>query len=119
MSLSNWMAVAIVAGLPLVAAAQDKTKKTDPANPDEAVPTAVYESAFKNYQPMKESSESPDKIWRAANDEVGRIGGHVGSIKEETSPQESPALATPSQKEAQKSESTPAGHGAHQNHGGK
>lgn len=29
---------------------------------------------------MADDQASPDKAWRAANDEVGRLGGHAGHI---------------------------------------
>ncbi|MGQ0509981.1 MAG: hypothetical protein ACT4P9_05145 [Betaproteobacteria bacterium] len=54
-----------------------------PARPDPADPKAVaparpaYESAFKGYRPQTE----PDPVrWRGANDEAGRLKGHVGQV---------------------------------------
>lgn len=108
------MALSLVAALPLVAAAQDKSQPADPANPAEAVSAPLYDSAFKTYQPLNESSESPAKTWRAANDEVARIGGHVGSIKEDAAAAES---SVPSKSPSDKTpEAAPVGHGAHQKH---
>ncbi|MGQ0526013.1 MAG: hypothetical protein ACT4P8_20400 [Betaproteobacteria bacterium] len=47
----------------------------DPARSDTRVPDAKYESAFQNYVPYR---EQPLATWREVNDEVGRVGGHVG-----------------------------------------
>lgn len=38
---------------------------------------AQYDSAFTGYRPY---TEEPVADWRAVNDEVGRIGGHVGIV---------------------------------------
>jgi hypothetical protein len=38
-------------------------------------PPAQYESAFAGYVPYREEKLAP---WREVNDEVGRVGGHVG-----------------------------------------
>lgn len=55
--------------------AQPFSKIPDPARPDTRVPDAQYESAFQNYVPYR---EQPLATWREVNDEVGRVGGHVG-----------------------------------------
>ena len=36
-----------------------------------------YDSAFTAYQPYR---EQPVADWRAVNEEVGRIGGHIGIV---------------------------------------
>ena len=73
------MAMAI---LSLHAFAQEKPKK-HPSDAD-APPTAfTYQSAFERYRPPPEPQETPDKLWRAANDEMGKLGGHMGHIKDE------------------------------------
>lgn len=99
------MALSLVATLPLVTNAQDKPIAADPANPAEAVSAPLYESAFKTYQPMAETSETSDKVWRTANDEAARIGGHMGAIKDD-------AAAPPNETTG----AAPAAHGAHQKH---
>lgn len=44
----------------------------DPTAADSPAPPAQYKSPFKDYRPLGEDKRIP---WRAANDEVGRIGG--------------------------------------------
>lgn len=67
----------------------------DPANAAALASSIQYQSPFRDYRPMGE-----DKLtsWKAANEEVGKIGGwrvySRESIKaNETVPAESPALA--------------------------
>jgi hypothetical protein len=55
--------------------AQPVPKMADPARPNTRVPDAQYESAFQHYVPYR---EQPLATWREVNDEVGRVGGHVG-----------------------------------------
>ena len=57
----------------LQAAAQQPA--ASPADPRAPAPPARYESVFSTYQPFQEPAVAP---WRALNDEVGRIGGHIG-----------------------------------------
>jgi hypothetical protein len=61
-----YAAIASIAG---TAAAQQVAPKPS------AQAAVTYESAFIRYQPYKEEAVAD---WRAVNDEVGRIGGHVG-----------------------------------------
>lgn len=98
MQLAHWVAIATLAALPFAAAhAQERAKTPDPTDPGAAVRSAAYESAFNGYQAANETSEPPEKLWRTVNDEMGRLGGHVGHTK-------APAAH----------ESMPAGHGMHQ-----
>ena len=48
-----------------------------PPAADAAAPTPAtsYRSAFDGYRPFKEEAVTD---WRALNEEVGRVGGHVG-----------------------------------------
>jgi len=46
-----------------------------PADPRAAVPAPAYASAFSGYRPFRDEPPAP---WRAVNDEVARIGGHLG-----------------------------------------
>lgn len=70
------------AKLASVPSAQDKDKPADPSNPSETVPGSVYQSAFSSYQAASESTQASDKIWRAANDEMARLGGHAGQTSD-------------------------------------
>ena len=49
-----------------------------PADPAAPAPAVKYESAFADYRPHREEKLAP---WREVNDEVGRIGGHVGMFR--------------------------------------
>ncbi|MCC7599153.1 hypothetical protein IGS61_16800 [Janthinobacterium sp. FW305-129] len=67
-----------LAVLPLAAAAQS------PSAPQEAqasVPATTYRSAFTGYRPAAEEDATPDQIWRAVNNKVGKAGGHMGMMK--------------------------------------
>ncbi|RJG05057.1 hypothetical protein D3870_02610 [Noviherbaspirillum cavernae] len=72
--------MALLASLPFSAAAQQKQHQSDPADADASVPATAYESAFKNYQTASEEQESPDKAWRAANNEMEKLRGHAGHV---------------------------------------
>ena len=80
------------------AAAQTATRP-DPADSKAAVPARAYESAFKDYRPYADPEVAR---WRQANEEMGRLGGHVGHVPREIGP------ARPGAKP-----SAPAGHGGH------
>lgn len=59
-----------------------------PADPQMKGPPTTYQSVFEKQPPGPE--ESP---WRAANDEAGRLGGHVGQLRESQEPAAAPAPA--------------------------
>ncbi|MBX3662447.1 MAG: hypothetical protein KF804_08360 [Burkholderiales bacterium] len=59
-------------------AAAQQTERKHPADPSAAVPAPVHSSAFSGYQPL--GSEKPGP-WRELNDEVARIGGHIGILR--------------------------------------
>jgi hypothetical protein len=81
MSYSNWLAVAAAALLPQAILAQPSSQP-DPANPQTAVVASpAYSSAFVNYRSANEDGDTPDKSWRAANEEMQRPGGHAGHLK--------------------------------------
>ena len=48
---------------------------TEPSHAGARVPETKYDSAFRNYAPYREQPLAP---WRDVNDEVGRVGGHIG-----------------------------------------
>lgn len=108
MQLAHWVAIATLAALPLAATAQEKSKNPDPADPAAAVRSVPYESAFTGYQAVSEANESPEKLWRTVNDEMGRLGGHVGHTRQ------TPTAPDSMSKDMPKSEPMPAGHGMHQ-----
>lgn len=73
-ALAAWIAV------PIAAIAQQTQPQHSPTDSTALVPAASYESAFKNYRAASEDNKTPDKVWRAANDEMGSLGGHAGHI---------------------------------------
>jgi hypothetical protein len=79
MSPGHWMAIAALLAAPIATTAQEK--RADPTDPSAAAAPYRYESAFRRYQPVSETEESPAQAWRAANDEMGRLGGHAGHVK--------------------------------------
>lgn len=54
--------------------------RPDPADPAARVPDTAYRSAFEDYRKHELSRQTP---WREANDQVGRIGGHVGVLRDQ------------------------------------
>ena len=78
MSFSLRLAIAGLALLPLAALAQ--AIQQHPADAHAVVPAASYISAFNNYRPATDQAATPDKLWRAANDEVQNPAGHAGHI---------------------------------------
>lgn len=57
------------------ALAQPVPARTHPADPDAAAPAPAYRSAFEGYRPFRDETPLP---WRGVNEEVARIGGHLG-----------------------------------------
>lgn len=68
-----FMLLACVAG----SAAAQATARPDPADPKAAVPARPYEPAFKDYRPYVDPEVAR---WRQSNEEMGRLGGHVGHV---------------------------------------
>jgi hypothetical protein len=81
------------------AVAAQQPARPDPADPKAAVPAQRYESVFKTYRPYADSELAR---WREANEEVGRLGGHVGHVPNAAQPRK-PAPQVPAQ----------SGHGGH------
>lgn len=49
----------------------------DPADPSAPVPGIVYVSALADSAPAPTTAPTPDKLWRAANDQVGAQSNHA------------------------------------------
>lgn len=49
-----------------------------PTDPSAPAPRVTYNSAFEGYHGHR---EEPPADWRAVNDEVGRVGGHIGIFR--------------------------------------
>lgn len=88
------MVAATAAGL---AAAQQP--RPDPGDPKAKAPEVAYRSAFETYRRYSEPEVSG---WREMNEEVRRIGGHVGIAREKPHPTKPGAKPDPD-----------AGHGGH------
>jgi hypothetical protein len=95
MSFSHWFTVAALALLPAMlppaASAQQPLQQPDPADANAPVPASGYVSAFKNYRAAADEKASPDKVWRAANEEVQSQGEHAGHMKDPGPGNASPA----------------------------
>lgn len=115
MSFAHRTAVAVMAAIPLLAKAQ----AADPANPAANVAAPRYNSAFKAYQPFTETGEAPGQGWRAANEEMARLKGHVGHINEAGAREAAPSASSSLPKDAPKPPAPPSSHGMHHGHGGK
>ena len=50
----------------------------EPTDPAAATPPVKYQSVFEGYRSYR---EEPIVDWRALNEEVGRVGGHVGIFR--------------------------------------
>lgn len=64
----------------------------DPRAPGAKVPPVTYRSAFEEYRPYREQEIAS---WRAVNEEVARVGGHIGAIKNVEKPETSQAEEKP------------------------
>lgn len=101
MTLEQCLAIGVLASLPFAAIAQPAPQKADPLSATATAPESAYVSAFKDYRAATDEQATPDKAWRAANDEVARLGGHAGHVRSDA-----PATSSPAQ-------SSPANHGKH------
>lgn len=119
MSITRWLAIATVTFTPITFAAQDRPHSGDPNDPNAAATPFAYESTFASYRAAPETDETPNKAWRAANDEMGRLGGHAGHIKNSVSsapaasmnPSRPASNDTPDQPKAMSADHS--GHGMH------
>lgn len=72
------------------AAAQDVARPAS-ADAGQAARAPAYESAFRDYRPYADPEPAR---WRDVNDEVGRLGGHVGHVPR-VAPRATPGAAKP------------------------
>ena len=77
MKHAHWL---LLAALAAGAAGAQTGARPDPADPNARVPETVYRSSFDGYRTHELSKQTP---WRDANQEVGRVGGHVGILREQ------------------------------------
>lgn len=81
MSFKQWLVLAAWALLPL-AAAQEKHSPITPRTAASSGGSMEYQSAFADYRAFTEEGATPDKQWRSANEEMGKLGGHAGHMKD-------------------------------------
>ena len=81
-------AALLLAALPAIA--QQRTPAATDAQA--SVPPLRFESVFTGYKPYQEPQIAP---WRDVNDEVGRIGGHLGIMRGAGADQRDPAQKPP------------------------
>ncbi|MDB5841666.1 MAG: hypothetical protein JWQ23_3618 [Herminiimonas sp.] len=115
MTLKQWTAIGVLALLPFAASAQQASRQPNPLDMNATVPVSIYESAFTSYQATADEQASPDKVWRAANDEMARLGGHAGHVKEEataTSPLV-PSAPAPGKNTSAPAQAMPMDHSKH------
>lgn len=86
MTARQYFTLGLLAILPLAASAQQTTQGTShphsPLDAGTAVSAPAYVSAFKDYQSAPDEQAAPDKVWRRANEAVGKPGSHAGHIGE-------------------------------------
>lgn len=117
MMSKQWFALGMLALLPLVATAQqDSSRELLQPGPLEAsapVRAPSYASAFKDYRAAADSQDAPDQAWRAANDEVGRLGGHAGHIRKNAESSPVAQVSSPAPARMMPMPVRPMGHGKH------
>ncbi len=110
------IALCIVLGVPAALPLAGAQSRPDPADPAARVPAATYRSTFSDYRPLGDEAVGD---WRAANDEVRRIGGwreYAREVQEsEAKPGASPSKPVP----GAPASGGHAGHGSHAMPGGR
>ena len=81
-------------------AAAQNPARPGPTDPKAPVPARPYESVFKDYRPYADADVAR---WRETNEEMGRLGGHVGHVSKSSAATSKPAAKAPPQ----------SGHGGH------
>ncbi|MES2832362.1 MAG: hypothetical protein V4695_10250 [Pseudomonadota bacterium] len=109
------LAVLLSGASGLVTAQQDASPPTPPTTTRSSM---TYDSAFADYRPMQEIKMVPTlEDWRAANDTVGRMGGHAGVLKDGASPDAQPMHdAKPAPTSPQNTPVVPSKPSSHQGH---
>ena len=96
MSSKQWLALAAWVLVPVATIAQEKQTQYAPTNAAAPVTAISYESAFKGYRSPSDEGNTPDKVWRSANEEMGKLGGHAGQMKDSPSQPAGTSNAAPS-----------------------
>ena len=77
-------------------AAAQSSPQPDPADAKLAVPARQYESAFRDYRPYVDAEVDR---WRETNEEMSRLGGHIGHVPKLPDAAAKPAAKAPAQRE--------------------
>ncbi len=85
------LVVPLLASIAGSAAAQANPQQT-PSGSRDSLPRVSYESAFKGYRPYVDPEPAR---WREANDEAGRLNGHVGHLPGAVPPRGAPGNSKP------------------------
>lgn len=109
MKLPYCVPLIVLASFTAVSHAQSSPPEMNPAAPPLSGAQPAYQSAFDQYRFAPEQKQSPDKVWRAVNDELGGLKGHVDHIKDV--PSKTPAKPSASMSHG--------GHGMHHSKGDK
>ncbi|WP_151638761.1 hypothetical protein [Noviherbaspirillum aerium] len=96
MSSKQWLALVAWVFVPAAAFAQEKQTQYAPTDAAAPITAIGYESAFKGYRSPSDEGNTPDKVWRSANEEMGKLGGHAGQMKESPSQPAGASNAVPS-----------------------
>ena len=67
------------------AAMAQQAEGTAPRESATKAPGLTYRSAFEDYRPFRDQQLAP---WREVNDDVARVGGHLGILKSSQKPQD-------------------------------
>ncbi len=113
----TFMAICIAIATPAywVSTASAQTR-ADPADPGARVPAATYRSPFADYRALGDESVGN---WRAANDEVGRIGGWREYARDAQAPGAAGTASGEAPAPPVRQPNPPGAHGGHTMPGGK
>lgn len=116
MKINNLVVLPALYALATGIAAAQSEQRPDPREAQALVPGIEYRSVFSDYQRYRDPAIAN---WRSSNDEVGRLGGHMGHTSGGRS-----GSGTKSEVNAPRAAPSPAepavgGQGAHHGHGGR
>ena len=80
-------------GAPFAAHAQQSSPAANPADPAAPVPALVYVSVFQHAPRTADAGQTPDKVWRAANDALIAAPEHGGHGAPQAAQQATPQPA--------------------------
>jgi len=116
MKINNLVVLPALYALATGFVAAQSEQRPDPREAQAVVPGIEYRSAFSDYQRYRDPAIAD---WRSSNDEVGRLGGHVGHTSAGRSGLSSKPEATASKVSPGPAEPAAGGQDAHHGHGGR